>query len=329
MSYQNGHEAIEGLHLRPFRSEADFEPIVAVLEARRIEEGLEETTTVEDLVRLYRRLKNIDPYQDVILAEVNGEVVGYGRTRWWEEGNNQRIYSTFGSVLPAWRRKGIGRTILHWNETRLRSIAAGHPQDGRQLLESVAENSVPGVIALLEHEGYQPARYFYLMVRPDLENIPELPLPDGLEVRPAQPEHYQPVLDANIEAFQEHWGMDVTNVPTLAQWMEHPNFQPSLWQVAWDGAEVVGMVLPYIDQPDNEANGVLRGYTEEICVRRPWRKRGLARALIARSLHALREQGMTEAALHVDAGNETGALRLYETMGYEVVKRSVNYRKEM
>jgi mycothiol synthase len=329
MNYQNGHQQIEGLRLRLFGSEADYERMAAVLEARRVEDGLEETTSVEDIVRIYRHMKNIDPYQDVIMAEVNGEVVGYGRTRWWEEGNNGRIYSTFGSVLPAWRRKGIGRAILHWNEARLRSIAAGHPEDGAHLLESVAENSVPGVIALLESEGYRPARYFYLMVRPDLENIPDLPLPDGLEVRPARPEHYQQILDANQEAFQEHWGFDLTNELTLGQWIEHPNFQPALWQIAWDGEEVVGMVLPYIDQRDNEVNGILRGYTEEIAVRRPWRKRGLARALIAHSLQALRERGMTEAALHVDADNETGALRLYEMMGYQVVKRSVHYRKEM
>jgi mycothiol synthase len=329
MSNQNGKEQIAGMCLRLFNSEADYERIAAVLEGSRVEDGGEETTSAEDIARVYRHMNNIDPYQDVIMAEVNGEVVGYGRTRWWDEANNNRVYSTFGSVHPQWRRKGIGRAILHWNEARLRSIAATHPQDSPHLLESGVENSVPGAMALLESEGYRPVRYFYLMVRPDLENIPDLPLPDGLEVRPARPEHYQQILDANIEAFEDHWGMDLTNIPTLAQWMEQPDFQPALWQIAWDGEKVAGMVLPYIDRRDNEANGILRGYTEEICVRRPWRKRGLARTLIARSLHALREQGMNEAALHVDADNETGALRLYKTMGYQVVNRSVNYRKEM
>jgi len=41
----------------------------------------------------------------------------------------------------------------------------------------------------------------------------------------------------------------------------------------------------------------MRGWTDPIGVRRRWRKQGLARALIARSLRLLREQGMTEAGL--------------------------------
>jgi ribosomal protein S18 acetylase RimI-like enzyme len=38
---------------------------------------------------------------------------------------------------------------------------------------------------------------------------------------------------------------------------------------------------------------------------------------------------MTEAGLGVDAENISGALHLYELMGYGVVKRSAMYRKEM
>ena len=72
-----------------------------------------------------------------------------------------------------------------------------------------------------------------------------------------------------------------------------------------------------------------RGWTENIAVRRPWRKRGLARALIIRSLAMLKAQGMTEAALGVDTQNTSGALRVYESCGFKPVFTSVNYRKEM
>jgi len=64
-------------------------------------------------------------------------------------------------------------------------------------------------------------------------------------------------------------------------------------------------------------------------VRRPWRKQGLARALIARSLSQLRELGMTEASLTVDTENPSGALRLYEGLGYRPVKRGSVYRKPL
>jgi ribosomal protein S18 acetylase RimI-like enzyme len=40
-----------------------------------------------------------------------------------------------------------------------------------------------------------------------------------------------------------------------------------------------------------------------------------------------REMGMKETALGVDADNESGALRLYTGVGYDVIKRSLTYRK--
>jgi mycothiol synthase len=87
--------------------------------------------------------------------------------------------------------------------------------------------------------------------------------------------------------------------------------------------------LSFIDKDQNEIYGRKRGYTENICVRRPWRKQGLAKALIASSLVALKERGMTEAGLGVDSENTSGALHLYEFMGYRVVKRSTIYRKPL
>jgi ribosomal protein S18 acetylase RimI-like enzyme len=48
--------------------------------------------------------------------------------------------------------------------------------------------------------------------------------------------------------------------------------------------------------------------------------------LIAQSLWAVKERGMTEAALGVDTENLTGALRLYEGMGFRPVKRFSIYR---
>ena len=49
--------------------------------------------------------------------------------------------------------------------------------------------------------------------------------------------------------------------------------------------------------------------------------------MIARSLKLLKEKGMTEAALGVDAENPSGALHLYEKMGFKVEKRAMFYRK--
>jgi ribosomal protein S18 acetylase RimI-like enzyme len=103
----------------------------------------------------------------------------------------------------------------------------------------------------------------------------------------------------------------------------------SLWRIAWDGGEVAGQVRAYINAEENEQFGRKRGYTEHISVRRPWRRRGLARALIAASFPLLRERGMTEAALGVDTENVSGALRVYEACGFKPISRSTSYRRPL
>jgi ribosomal protein S18 acetylase RimI-like enzyme len=94
-----------------------------------------------------------------------------------------------------------------------------------------------------------------------------------------------------------------------------------LSRVAFDGDQPVGNVFIFI------LPGQTRAWTESISVRRAWRKRGVARALIARCLHAIKAEGMKTASLGVDTSNPHGALRLYESLGYRTTKRNTAFRK--
>jgi mycothiol synthase len=178
-------------------------------------------------------------------------------------------------------------------------------------------------------EGYRAVRYDFEMARSLAEPVPDLPLPDGLAVRAVSPGQYRQLFDAMEEAFRDHWGWSAATGQDYLRWLNGPYFEPRLWQVGWDGDEVAGMVLNFLDTESNAKYRQQRGWTEPICVRRPWRKRGLAKALIARSLRLWQAEGMTEAALHVDTQNPNGALELYESMGYRVIKQSTSYEKSM
>ena len=185
---------------------------------------------------------------------------------------------------------------------------------------------------MLESEGYTPVRFSYDMVRPNLDNIPDAPLPEGIEVRPVQPEQYRAIWEAEGEAFKDHWGHTQHDESDFERWQQSNTwhkFQPEMWQVAWDGDQVVGMVRNFINEDENAKFNRKRGYTENISVRRLWRKRGVARALIARSFQVHKDLGMEDAALGVDAQNPNGALQLYQSMGFEVVKSGAAYRKPL
>ncbi len=321
--------AIPGLTFRRFRGEADYLAIVAVIEGSKEADQIDHTDTVEDIACAYRHLVNCDPYQDTLFVEMNGKVIGYARVWWILKSDGTHTYCHFTLLLPQWRGKNIRRTMLNHNERRLKKIASAHPKDGPRFFEVWAGDAEVDWVSLLVDEGYKPVRYSFEMVRPNLDNIPNLPLPEGLEVRPAKPEHLRRIWDAEAEAFQDHWGATQWRDEWYEQWQEQSFFNPDLWQVAWDGDEVAGMILNFIHEKENAEYNRKRGYTEEISVRRPWRKKGLARALLARSFKVLKDLGMTEAALSVDAENISGALRLYESMGFRTVKRHATYRKPL
>jgi hypothetical protein len=86
------------------------------------------------------------------------------------------------------------------------------------------------------------------MVRPDLEDIPEAPMPSGLELRPVRPEHCRAIWEAAVEAFRDLWGSVPRGDDDYQTWLGDDEFQPEIWKVAWDAAtgQVAGMVLGFI-----------------------------------------------------------------------------------
>jgi mycothiol synthase len=321
--------AIPGLAFRLFRGESDYAAMVTVLKSSKMADGIWDGETVADLANAYAHLGDCDPFQNVLCAQVEGEMIGYNRAHWYTEVEGNSIYAHFGFLAPEWRRKGIGRAMLHHSERRLREVAAGRPADGTRFLQSEAADSQPGAEALLLSEGYAAARHEYEMSREIVDDIPCPPLPEGLEARPVRPEHYRAIWDAKEEAFRDHWGYRPETEQDYQRWLADPKFDPNLWRVAWAGDQVAGMVGSVINAEENAAYHLKRGWVGPVCVRRPWRRRGLAHALLLQMCQALQARGMTVAALGVDTQNLTGALRVYESVGFRVFKRFSMYRKPL
>jgi ribosomal protein S18 acetylase RimI-like enzyme len=321
--------AIPGLTFRGFRGEADLPLMLAVINGSKDEDGIQRADTLEEVKNNYQHLINCDPYKDMLFAEVNGQVIAYNRVFWEQLEDKTRLYNLFGFLLPEWRRKGIGTAMLLHAEERLRAIAAEHPHDGERFFQAFASDTEKGSLALLESQSYPAVRY-ELDLRRDLnEPFPDAPMPEGLEVRPVEEAHIWQIFDAMNEAFRDHWSYREESREEFERGMKSPTFNPKLWKVAWDGDQVAGMVLNFLNENENKEYNRKRGYTEGICTRRPWRKRGLSRSLIVQSMKMFKEMGMTETAHGVDAENISGALRLYQSVGYREVKRRTIFRKPM
>lgn len=317
---------------RRFAGKSDYPKMAALIQEAAKADETGYWTTAEDIERDYQHLDNCNPETDMLMVEdAQGSLVAYTRVGWQEDSEGQQVFVFPLNIHPAYRNVELYRRLLQWIEKRAQEIAAVTTHDGRRIIRAMLRNIEKEAVlkSAMEAESYQPARYMNRMRR-DLSEPIEIPaLPDGLEIRPVPEIHYRALAAAIDEAFRDHWGHTPVSEENYLQWTSSPLFKPALWQVAWEGDEIAAGILNFVDTEANKEFNVQRGWTDPIFTRRPWRKRGLARALLMRSLQMFKEMGMSEAMLGVDTQNPSGAFRLYEGCGFQSVMYSVVFEKEL
>jgi GNAT superfamily N-acetyltransferase len=323
--------AVPGFSTRGFSGASDIPKIVHITNESWAADLSDIVITSDELIESYAHPQNFDPRKDLLLAEVDRELIGVGSVTWSDRRGDIRVYKHQAHLLPQWRGMGIRHYMLRKNEARLREIAKSEVADKKSIFEVWTNMETNHWKSVLESSGYEPAWYVFEMIRSLDEDITALPLPEGIEVRPVDSENYRAVWDAAKEALRDEreYSDERWSDTSYGLFIRSRKFTPELFQIAWAGDEVVGGVHNFIDEEENAQLNRAWGHTEEIFVRQPWRRRGIARALIAGSLNVLKDRGIEYATLDVDADNPSGALRLYESVGYKCDKRFVFYRKPL
>lgn len=316
------------LRIRPYAGPDDVPEIVRIINDGNRADGVDERWTVPALSSWVEHpTGSFDARRDAVVVELDGRPVAAGALDWVDTRDGDfREYRFWGGVDPALRGRGIGSALLAHHEARARELVKAQRPDRQPVLGTFVPVGRPAE-ALMRAAGYDVARWFFEMVRATLDDVVLSPMPDGLELRPVTPDQHLAIWRANREAFRDHWGGADESPEAMQRLLADPDTDPSLWLIAWDGDEVAGGIWNEIFPAENADLGIQRGWLGSVFTRRPWRGRGLARALIGRSLELLRERGMTSAALGVDADNPTGALGLYEAAGFTVHDRSCAMRK--
>ncbi|AXK44377.1 GNAT family N-acetyltransferase [Brachybacterium saurashtrense] len=314
----------------------DVPALTALL--NRIDRAEELDDPAEELsIREWLTMPGLDLARDSLAVRRGGELIGAAivdvHTSVDRDGRVR--CQLMGGVDPAHRRQGLGTELLAWSEERAAALAAQrHPQCGEAVFRtSGGRDPRPGTPAgarvtggagvrpLLDRRGYRRARSWLVMVRELPGAAVDLPVPDGARILAPSDAQRDPTREAHLAAFADHWGSaPISQERWSTLWSSH-TARRELSTVALDAD---GTVLAYAVTSEDRP-GVL--HIALVGTRPDARGRGLARAVLARTLAAGAEAGYGRAELEVDAESLTGATRLYDALGFVTEHVDATYEK--
>ncbi|HLA17036.1 MAG TPA: GNAT family N-acetyltransferase, partial [Candidatus Limnocylindrales bacterium] len=314
--------AAQGISARLYAGPSDHQGMAALWAETNRADGVAERYPPGAIGSWLANPRNMDPHSDIVLVETGeSRIVASAIVRWVDRNTTgERSFEGNCDVLPDFRRRGIGGALHAWQTSRFAAIATAMTDldDRPAILVGYIHEADTGGHILLEDAGYRVVRRSAEMRRHDLAAIPDLVPPDGIELRaidPTDEDMLRRVWIVSGEVFSGHWGDPLPDRSEAAwrRFRDNPHVQPEHWCVAFEGSEIVGHILSYL-APDDD--GSVIGWTEGIAVREPWRRRGIARAMLAWSLRRVGDAGADRAALGVDLENPNEAHGLYESLGF-------------
>ncbi|TCC25564.1 GNAT family N-acetyltransferase [Kribbella speibonae] len=238
---------------------------------------------------------------DTRVVEANGEIVAWA---WVHGGRRAQV-----DVRPSYVGLGLGTQLLDWAEARAR-------EHGSDWLAQTVDDADEAGTALLRARGYDVLATNWLLERPVSGAAPTLP--DGVTLRPCAPGDERAVHQVLQDAFDEWQPRRHEYDEWAGMTIERSSFDPELSPVAVAGDEIVGAAisLDLADSPD--------GYVDQVAVRRDFRGRGLARALLTYAALGAGRRGKETLTLWTHSG--TGALAMYQRLGMSVRRSTTVYR---
>jgi ribosomal protein S18 acetylase RimI-like enzyme len=312
---------------RPYRRE-DVPALYQMMLAVDRAENRNMLLTVEDMATQFD-----DPWSnaetDSLLAFTpDGQVAAMARVFANPQPVEECRAHLWGEVHPAHRGNGLEDFIFEWMEVRGQAKLRDIPFDLPRLMRSGTQDDLGDRIELLEQRDFRPVRYFYRMRRDLSQPIPDDNAPEGIALRAFSLELGAGARQALNESFADHWSFEpVSEQDWKMFFMDRSDFRPDLTFIALEGDEVAGICLNVVNRETNERQGRREGWIQDLGVRRAWRKRGVASALLCASMRAFKADGLAYAMLGVDTENPTGALRLYERLGFAPDKRFITFEK--
>jgi len=264
-----------------------------------------------------------------VVCNAGGEMVAYASV--WDVNEPHVRVGSYYRIHPDHDDPSLAEALLSWMESRASQALERAPADARVVVSHNAFAQDESRQELLDRNGFELVRHF-VRLRIEMDEQPAAPvMPEGIRIRPFEPENdLREMVEVDRDAFRDHWGhieRDLEeDLKMWSHWVtEDPDFDPSVWHLACEGEEIVGLSLGSTKRP--EADNL--AYVFVLCVKRAWRGRGIARALLQHSFADYYRRERPVVDLDADSANLTGAMRLYEGVGMHIIRTDNAYEKEL
>lgn len=310
------------LTLRRFRDE-DATALADIRAEAAVEAGIgnESTLGTPPTADELRASGNNADENSFVIAEVDDQVVGYSTMTHWSEASGVTVFLIDGYVAAKFRNQGVATEVLHHMESQAETRAKSMGVQDDAVFGAGASTSEDSRKSFLHDNGYSVVFSMVEMELLDLSSIAPTSSAADLELGTATADECRQLWELDELVYQGRPFTPATSVDSLERFTERAKRDLSLWFVARDQGGVVACA----SSCDRDTYAEIT----DVSVHPDYRRRGFGKALLTRNLVELSNRGFKRARLHTDGENRSGALSLYESIGFQLRERRLRFRKGM
>jgi mycothiol synthase len=277
-----------------------------------IEEIGEPDISLSDTLDMWNSLQ-LETDAWVAISQAN-KIVGYA----FLDVTGESRMDTCVFVHPHFKNHGIGSTLL--TKVEERALVLASKSEGEQRLMNQIPFTNASARNLVEARGYRFSRLYKRMKINLTEQSKQLNFPAGMVISSFIPDKDEETLfKIYDETFRDSWGYAKKEFLTWIHQKKGEQYDPSLWFIVWEDSKPVAFLMSRMQE-----DGL---FIDLLGVKRPWRKQGIAQAMLLHVFQEAYQRGQNTIVLYVDSDSLTNAHRVYQQVGMRPDSQTAVYSK--